>query len=402
MKSSQAVLTLLREFPSLSGSAQPQFQNAGQAVWNNQRAGQQGPVQRQQLQNQAIGSNQQRAGPNARDHGQQSLDETFFPSGGANAGIDDYRSGGGAGGGIGQLGMGGQHQSGGGDEFPPLSRRGPGDPGADNRMNIMQSAAGGGYGGSNYPSESGSRVVSDSLRQGNERRGQQNGSTDNSLFSDLQTQQTLGGRDSTAPAGSTVDSPNGSGQPRARSPSQMSDRDRYGLGGLIEQIRNSDADSSNLAIGMDLTNLGLDLNSSEPIYPTFAGPFANGPTRPLQPDFVLPACYSVNNIHPIEEKIGSVTDETLFYIFYTMTRDVMQEQAAVELTQRNWRYHKVLQVWITKEPTYPEPHPIAQDVERGRYVIFNQHSWARESRDMILRYADLDDHITTAVPGTLP
>lgn len=68
-----------------------------------------------------------------------------------------------------------------------------------------------------------------------------------------------------------------------------------------------------------------------PLYPTFAGPFANFATRPLQPRFVLPQCYTVLNTHKLEEKVPSFSDETLFYMFYTMVRDVMQEVAAIEL-----------------------------------------------------------------------
>ena len=68
-----------------------------------------------------------------------------------------------------------------------------------------------------------------------------------------------------------------------------------------------------------------------PLHPTFGGPFAQFPTRPLQPDFTLPTCYTVLNVHKLDEKISSFSDETLFYMFYTMPRDVMQEVAAIEL-----------------------------------------------------------------------
>ena len=70
---------------------------------------------------------------------------------------------------------------------------------------------------------------------------------------------------------------------------------------------------------------------SSPLSPTFGGPFASYPTRPLQPDFVLPQCYTVTNTHPLEEKVQGLSDETLFFIFYNITKDVQQEQAAVEL-----------------------------------------------------------------------
>ena len=44
--------------------------------------------------------------------------------------------------------------------------------------------------------------------------------------------------------------------------SQMSAQDRYGLAGLLETVRNN-PDGENLAIGHDLTTLGLELNSPE-------------------------------------------------------------------------------------------------------------------------------------------
>lgn len=68
-----------------------------------------------------------------------------------------------------------------------------------------------------------------------------------------------------------------------------------------------------------------------PLWPTWAGPFSNNYARPLQPRYTLPACYRVVNTHREEEKASSFSDETLFYIFYTRVRDVMQEVAATEL-----------------------------------------------------------------------
>jgi len=68
-----------------------------------------------------------------------------------------------------------------------------------------------------------------------------------------------------------------------------------------------------------------------PIWPTFSGPFAESGSRPMQPDFHLPDCYTVDNVHRVREKIPGFSDETLFWIFYTQPRDIMQELAATEL-----------------------------------------------------------------------
>lgn len=48
-----------------------------------------------------------------------------------------------------------------------------------------------------------------------------------------------------------------------RSPTQMTDEEKYGLPGLVEATRNQNNDHLNLTIGHDLTALGLDMNSSE-------------------------------------------------------------------------------------------------------------------------------------------
>ena len=52
----------------------------------------------------------------------------------------------------------------------------------------------------------------------------------------------------------------------------------YGLLGLLGVIRMSDADRNALALGSDLTSLGLNLNSPEQLYSTFASPWSDSPT----------------------------------------------------------------------------------------------------------------------------
>lgn len=54
-----------------------------------------------------------------------------------------------------------------------------------------------------------------------------------------------------------------SGPTTRTAPGQMTDEQKYGLPGLLDAIRNDNNENFNLAIGHDLTSLGLDLNSSE-------------------------------------------------------------------------------------------------------------------------------------------
>lgn len=61
--------------------------------------------------------------------------------------------------------------------------------------------------------------------------------------------------------------------------------------------------------------------------------FDDAPPRPTANTgkFRLPDCYSVTNVQPIESKIQSFNEETLFWIFYSCPADVKQQMAAVEL-----------------------------------------------------------------------
>ena len=55
----------------------------------------------------------------------------------------------------------------------------------------------------------------------------------------------------------------------------------------------TDPDLTTLALGTDLTTLGLHLNSPENVYRTFQSPWVDNPLRP-EPEFRVPACYQHN------------------------------------------------------------------------------------------------------------
>ena len=57
--------------------------------------------------------------------------------------------------------------------------------------------------------------------------------------------------------------------------------------GLLKLIRMSDQDLKTLALGTDLTLLGLNLNSPDVLFPSFQSPWADAPLRPKEPPFQL-------------------------------------------------------------------------------------------------------------------
>ena len=71
---------------------------------------------------------------------------------------------------------------------------------------------------------------------------------------------------------------------------EIENQTKFGLLGLLDVIRMTNADLNTLALGSDLTTLGLNLNSSECLYSTFASPWAEAPTM-REPQFSLPMCY---------------------------------------------------------------------------------------------------------------
>ncbi|GET61532.1 general negative regulator of transcription subunit 2 [Rhizophagus irregularis DAOM 181602=DAOM 197198] len=176
------------------------------------------------------------------------------------------------------------------------------------------------------------------------------------------------------------------------SSSSVASADEFGLLGLLSVIRMTDPDLSMLALGSDLTTLGLNLNSPDALYATFTSPWAenNQVAGLIEPEYHLPSCYNVQPPPPAQSKIGSFSDETLFYIFYSMPRDILQEAAAQELYNRNWRYHKEHQFWLTKE-FGTDPVAKTQSYERGNYIYFDPESWEKVKKEFVLVYDALEE-----------
>ncbi|KAG9285218.1 hypothetical protein G9A89_004433 [Geosiphon pyriformis] len=169
--------------------------------------------------------------------------------------------------------------------------------------------------------------------------------------------------------------------------------DFYGLMGLLNVIRMTDPDLSMLALGSDLSTLGLNLNSPDSaLYTTFTSPWAdnNQLAGLIEPEYHLPSCYNAQPPPPAQKNISSLLDETLFYIFYSMPRDYLQEVAAQELYNRNWRYHRDHKLWLTKEPG-TEPFQKTAAYEHGSYIFFDPNNWEKIKKDAVLMYEALEE-----------
>ncbi|XP_061192335.1 CCR4-NOT transcription complex subunit 2-like isoform X1 [Saccostrea echinata] len=180
--------------------------------------------------------------------------------------------------------------------------------------------------------------------------------------------------------------------------------DQFGVAGLLSFIRAANENDHNLialAPGIDLTTLGLNLNSPENLYSTFQSPWADSPCRPQDIDYHVPSEYLTNiflrdKLAPI--KLNRYGEDVLFFLFYMNGNDFIQLAAAAELYTRDWRYHKEERVWITRAPGV-EPVMKATTYERGTYYFFDVQNWRRVAKEFHLEYDKLEERPT--LPNTM-
>jgi CCR4-NOT transcription complex subunit 2 len=95
-----------------------------------------------------------------------------------------------------------------------------------------------------------------------------------------------------------------------------------------------------------------------------------------------------------------LSDETLFYTFYSMPGDINQLAAAAALYEHGWRYHKEQKVWITRSPGV-EPSVRTGTYEEGTYIYFDIREWKKITKVFHLQYDQLEERKSTpaAPPG---
>uniref|UniRef100_A0A8C8LP56 CCR4-NOT transcription complex subunit 2 n=2 Tax=Oncorhynchus TaxID=8016 RepID=A0A8C8LP56_ONCTS len=171
--------------------------------------------------------------------------------------------------------------------------------------------------------------------------------------------------------------------------------DQFGMIGLLTFIRAAETDPGmvHLALGSDLTTLGLNLNS----------PDLPPPGHQHYPDHThIPHTKPyLTNIH-IRDKLAAIKlarygEDLLFYLYYMNGGDLLQLLAAVELFNRDWRYHKEERVWITRAPGM-EPTLKTNTYERGTYYFFDCLNWRKVAKEFHLEYEKLEER--PHVPST--
>ncbi|KAJ1892260.1 transcriptional regulator [Kickxella alabastrina] len=167
--------------------------------------------------------------------------------------------------------------------------------------------------------------------------------------------------------------------------------DRFGMLGIL----------TTNDYGFDVAKFGLPLPSAGLLYPTFGSPWTDQSQAYglIEPDFKLPACYNASHPQPAKTKITSFMDETLFYVFYTMPRSEMQLVAAEELYRRQWRYHKELRLWLTKDPDSPSTARSPRG-EQSVFIFFDPGVWQKVKKEYMVIYDMLEERTPLSAAAT--
>eukprot|EP01026_Neomeris_dumetosa_P045847 TRINITY_DN3891_c0_g1_i2.p1 TRINITY_DN3891_c0_g1~~TRINITY_DN3891_c0_g1_i2.p1 ORF type:complete len:540 (+),score=70.04 TRINITY_DN3891_c0_g1_i2:593-2212(+) len=148
--------------------------------------------------------------------------------------------------------------------------------------------------------------------------------------------------------------------------------DRFGLMGLLHVIRMVDQDLTMLALGSNLTDLGLNLNQQDKLYKSFASPWSDTPLD-QKPDFKLPSCFYFKPQRIFSGFLHKLSENTLLYAFYSMPGDEAQLVAAEALTNLGWMYHKERKQWIKR--AQEGGHIKSDTYEKGNYLAFDFENW---------------------------
>lgn len=170
------------------------------------------------------------------------------------------------------------------------------------------------------------------------------------------------------------------------------------LAGLVSKMNNS--------ISEDYRKAGGIFQSNTNQLETLQSPWLETSINEVEPTFYIPKSFknidvkftnkdkkatSDNKIDQVSETTSKLTqhynDETLFYLFYKHPGTVIQELTYLQLRSRNWRYHKVLKMWLTKLPNI-EPVMFADNSgERGVYFFWDYINWCKKEKEFELVYS---------------
>ncbi|TNN14710.1 CCR4-NOT transcription complex subunit 2 [Schistosoma japonicum] len=171
--------------------------------------------------------------------------------------------------------------------------------------------------------------------------------------------------------------------------------DQFGMLGLLKLIRVGDYDATlnMLAPGLDLSALHRNWQTPSELHTTFVSPFHDSCFgRPQDIDYPVPPEYLIR--HLVTDRLpdppmNQLSEETLFWLFYNCCREEAQLVVAKELYQREWRFHKKEQIWLTR--IVGANFTSDNNSEQGDYYFWDPLKAQKSTHQMTILYSDLDN-----------
>nr|CAH8864782.1 unnamed protein product [Trichobilharzia regenti] len=171
--------------------------------------------------------------------------------------------------------------------------------------------------------------------------------------------------------------------------------DQFGMLGLLKLIRVGDYDATlnMLAPGLDLSSLHNNWQTSGELHTSLVSPCHDSCFgRPHDMDYPVPPEYLIR--HLITDRLpdppmNQLSEETLFWLFYNCCREEAQLVVAKELYQREWRFHKKEQIWLTR--IVGANFTSDNNSEQGDYYFWDPLKAQKSTHQMTILYSDLDN-----------
>ena len=110
----------------------------------------------------------------------------------------------------------------------------------------------------------------------------------------------------------------------------------------------SKADNPELDEEFDIKNLGIDLQTTEPLLP-FVGYVGSDDPMVRYSQFPAPSSYPQTKESTGQlQRMKKFSDETLIFMFYLHARDRLQKEAYNELKNRGYDFDSKRRCWVTK------------------------------------------------------
>ncbi|XQJ25485.1 CCR4-NOT transcription complex subunit 2, putative [Leishmania guyanensis] len=169
-------------------------------------------------------------------------------------------------------------------------------------------------------------------------------------------------------------------------------------------ISQQEADELNFTFitrGVDITQIGLSVTEEGWLHTTLATLPLDSYEHYILPEFKIPDSYKKPRPKSLSMKsFHQFKEETLFYIFYSMPRDVLHLAAARALYERGWRYNKRAQHWLhpvkAEDGSLMEKTTAGMDGEKiftGTYTVFQPNEWkqVRTQPNHVIAAADIEE-----------